>query len=174
MNRFTTFCFSAFILCGTLQAEHVRQAVAEIHPASNSGVSGRVSFVQEKEGVRVIAELNGLKPGVHGFHIHEKGDCSAPDAASAGGHFNPTNAPHAGPDDEKRHIGDLGNVVADQNGHATYERLDKMLTFEGPHSILGKSVIVHEKDDDFKTQPTGNAGSRIGCGVILPLKNTNN
>lgn len=170
MHRYNFVCLSVLLLWGSLQAENAKQAVAEIHPASNSTVSGRVVFVQEKEGIRVIADLKGLKPGVHGFHIHEKGDCSAPDATSAGAHFNPTNEPHASPDAEKRHVGDLGNITADKDGHATLERLDKVLTFEGPNSIMGKSVIVHEKEDDFTTQPTGNAGGRIGCGVILPMK----
>jgi Cu-Zn family superoxide dismutase len=170
MLRNAVVCFLSLCLFGALQAQDVKQAVAEIHPASNSGVSGRVVFIQEKDGIRVVAELNGLKPGPHGFHIHEKGDCSASDATSAGGHFNPTQEPHAAPDAEKRHVGDLGNIVADQNGHAVYERTDKVIRFDGEKSILGKSVIVHEKADDFKTQPSGDAGARIGCGVILPIK----
>lgn len=170
MLRYNFVCLTVLLLWGSLHAETSKQAVAEIHPASNSGVSGRVVFVQEQEGVRIVANFNGLKPGIHGFHIHEKGDCSAPDATSAGGHFNPTSEPHAAPDAEKRHLGDLGNITADQEGHAVYERLDNKLSLEGPNSILGKSVIVHEKEDDYQTQPTGNAGGRIGCGVILPMK----
>lgn len=170
MHRYAVVWVSSLCLLGSLQAEALKQAAADIHPASNSGVSGRVVFIQEKDGIRVVAELSGLKPGTHGFHIHEKGDCSAPDATSAGAHFNPSNEPHAAPDAEKRHVGDLGNIVADQNGHATLERVDTVIRFDGEKSILGKSVIVHEKADDFKTQPTGDAGARVGCGVILPIK----
>ena len=150
----------------SLQADGVMHASAEIHPASGSQVTGRVVFKQEEQGVRIVAELKGLKPGVHGFHIHEKGDCSAPDASSAGGHFNPKGQPHAGPDAGLRHVGDLGNLVADEKGNAAYERLDKVIQLNGPDTIIVRSVVVHADPDDFKTQPTGNAGARVGCGVI--------
>ena len=99
-------------------------------------------------------------------HIHEFGDCSAADATSAGGHFNPGKHPHAGPDMPMRHEGDLGNLTADAAGKAHYERVDKDLKLTGDDSIIGRSVIVHEKVDDLKTQPTGNAGARVACGVV--------
>jgi Cu-Zn family superoxide dismutase len=142
------------------------KAVAVLHPTKGNSVSGVVTFTKTGAGVKVVAHIEGLTPGVHAFHIHEFGDCSSPDATSAGAHFNPTGMPHAGPDSEKRHMGDLGNVTADENGVANYERVDMHLAFDGPHSIIGRSVIVHEKADDFTTQPTGGAGGRVACGVI--------
>lgn len=141
-------------------------ATATIEPASGSDVRGTVSFDGEEGGVRVRIDLIGLRPGSHGFHIHEKGDCSAPDASSAGEHFNPTEMPHGGPDAERRHAGDLGNVVADDSGKARVSRLDGQLSLEGPASIVGRAVVVHADPDDLASQPSGNAGARVGCGVI--------
>ena len=143
-----------------------KKAVAVLHATKGSEVHGTMTFTKIDGGIRVVAELEGLKPGEHGFHIHEFGDCSTPDATSAGGHFNPGGHPHAGPDAEKRHEGDLGNITADAAGKAHYERVDTQLSFDGRDSIIGRSVIVHEKVDDLKSQPTGNAGARIACGVI--------
>jgi Cu-Zn family superoxide dismutase len=115
-----------------------------------------------------VADLEGLEPGLHGFHIHEVGDCSAPDASSAGGHFNPDNTPHGTPENPpaQRHVGDLGNLEADAEGKAHYERVDQMLPLRGPNSIVGKSVIVHAQADDLSSQPSGSAGPRLACGVI--------
>jgi Cu-Zn family superoxide dismutase len=145
----------------------VTKAIAVVHPLGDSNVKGTVTFTQKGEGVEVVAEMSGLAPGEHGFHVHEFGDCSMADGKCAGGHWNPTNMPHAGPDDARRHAGDLGNIKADEEGNATYKRVDKMLSLNGPTSIVGRSVIVHANPDDFKTQdPPGNAGARIGCGVI--------
>lgn len=141
-------------------------AVASLKPTKDSNVSGTVTFTKEAAGVRVKASITGLTPGKHGFHVHEKGDCSAPDASSAGGHFNPTDMPHAGPDEPKRHAGDLGNITADESGKAEYETLDTQLSMDGPNSIVGRAVIVHVGEDDYKTQPTGDAGGRESCGVI--------
>lgn len=147
-------------------AGEVTRAVAVLHPASDSEVRGVVTFTKVEGGVRVVAHIEGLKPGLHGFHVHEFGDCTAPDAGSAGGHFNPTNKPHAGPDDAERHEGDLGNVEADANGVAHYDRVDKEVELNGAHSIVGRAVIVHADPDDLKSQPTGNAGARLACGVV--------
>jgi Cu-Zn family superoxide dismutase len=144
----------------------VTKAIAVLHPTQGSTVTGTVTFTKESAGVRVVADLTGLTPGTHGFHIHEFGDCSAPDAASAGGHFNPGHAPHAGPDADARHAGDLGNITADSAGVAHYERLDPHMSLTGPNSIIGRGVIVHEKADDLTTQPTGAAGGRVACGII--------
>jgi len=141
-------------------------ATATLAPASGSQVRGTVTFTQENDKVRVEAMISGLTPGKHGFHVHEKGDCSAPDAASAGGHFNPTGMPHAAPEDPKRHMGDLGNLEADASGNAKYSMVVSDLKLDGDHSIIGKAVIVHEKADDLKTQPSGESGSRVACGVI--------
>jgi len=147
-------------------AQEVTKAIAVLHPASNSQVMGTITFTKTGDGMKVVADVTGLTPGKHGFHIHEFGDCSAPDATSAGGHFNPTNNPHAGHDVEKRHEGDLGNIEADSSGKAHLDLTDKLMTMSGAKSIIGRSVIVHEKEDDLKTQPTGNAGGRVACGVI--------
>ncbi|HTH47294.1 MAG TPA: superoxide dismutase family protein [Candidatus Limnocylindria bacterium] len=142
-------------------------AIAVLSAASGSTVGGTVNFIAEKDGIRVVANFGGLSPGLHGFHIHEHGDCSAPDAKSAGGHFNPTGMPHAGPMDAARHMGDLGNLEADAAGNATYSRKFSDLKIRGATSILGKAVIVHAKADDLKTQPAGDAGDRVACGVIV-------
>lgn len=144
----------------------IRRAVAVLHPAGGSGVRGIVTFTSAPGGTRVEARVEGLTPGRHGFHIHEFGDCGAVDAASAGGHFNPFAKPHAGPDDPERHAGDLGNLAADAGGVASYDRIDDLIAFSGAASIIGRAVIVHSGEDDFKTQPTGNAGARLACGVI--------
>lgn len=142
------------------------KAVAVLHGTKGSSTSGIVWFESVDGGIKVTAHVSGLSPGKHGFHIHEFGDCSADNAASAGGHFNPTNMPHNAPSSEKRHVGDLGNLKADKNGNARLEYVDAMLSFSGPNSIIGRGVIVHEKEDDLKTQPTGDAGGRLACGVI--------
>ena len=143
-----------------------RTAAAQLAPTQGNSVHGMVKFTEAHGGVRVVAHLDGLTPGQHGFHVHDKGDCSAADGASAGGHFNPTGAPHGAPDDAQRHAGDLGNITADASGHAHYDRVDKNLSFDGPNSVIGKAVIVHGKADDLKGQPAGNAGPRVACGVI--------
>lgn len=130
-------------------------------------VTGTVEFKETEDGIEVVANVEGLKKGKHGFHIHENGDCSAPDAKSAGGHFNPSDHKHGAPDAEERHEGDLGNLVAGKDGKATATMTIKGVTLkDGDASIAGKGLIIHEKADDFKTQPTGNAGARVACGVI--------
>lgn len=141
-------------------------AAATLAPASGSKVMGTVTFVRDGAKTRVEAHVTGLTPGAHGFHIHEKGDCSAADASSAGGHFNPTGASHGGPEDENRHVGDLGNLDADTTGAAHYSKTLDGIVFAGDASIVGKSLIVHGGEDDFKSQPSGNAGDRVACGVI--------
>jgi len=148
-------------------AGDVTKAIAMIHPLGNSKVEGKVVFTKVDGGLKIEAELSGLTPGEHGFHVHEFGDCSMADGKCAGGHFNPDKKPHAGPDAPERHVGDFGNIKADAEGKATYERVDKLATLSGPHSIIGRAVIVHAAPDDMETQdPPGNAGARIGCGVI--------
>jgi Cu-Zn family superoxide dismutase len=144
----------------------VTKAIAVVHPLGESKVSGKVVFTQTRSGVEISAEITGLEPGEHGFHVHEFGDCSMADGTCAGGHFNPTGAPHAGPDDAKRHVGDLGNIKVSEDGKATYKRVDKLVALNGPNSVIGRSVIIHAAPDDLKTQPSGNAGARVGCGVI--------
>lgn len=163
----TLLCAALLTACGNdTTKKRGTTAVAILNPTQGSEVYGRVAFAPVDKGILVVAEVHGLTPGKHGFHIHEKGDCSAPDGSSAGGHFNPTNMPHAGPDAEKRHVGDLGNIEADENGDAFYERVDTVIKLEGENSIIGKAVIVHSGVDDLETQPTGDAGGRLACGVI--------
>lgn len=148
-------------------ADKVTYAVAVVNGLGDHRVKGKVTFTETADGVEIVGEFTGLQPGEHGFHVHEFGDCSMADGKCAGGHFNPTGMPHAGPEDAKRHIGDLGNIKADGKGNASYKFVDKMIKLNGPNSIIGRSIMVHAKPDDFKTQtPPGNAGDRIGCGTI--------
>jgi superoxide dismutase, Cu-Zn family len=147
-------------------AAPVTRAIAVMHATEGNDVSGTVTFEQTDGGVRVQANLSGLSPGAHGFHVHQWGDCSASDGESAGGHFNPTGAPHAGPEGHPRHVGDLGNIEAGDDGNASYDRVDEHLRFEGAHSVLGRALIVHADPDDLTSQPTGGAGARLACGVI--------
>lgn len=145
----------------------VKKAFAVVQAKSGSEVVGAVDFIVVDEGLRVIANIGGLAPGKHGFHIHEHGDCSAHDASTAGGHFNPFNKKHGGPNTEERHEGDLGNLEADQYGFAYYDEVIEGLKLNGEYSIIGKSVVVHEGEDDLETDPSGNSGARIGCGEII-------
>ena len=142
------------------------KAIAVVYPAKDKTVKGVITFSQTEKGVKVVAHLEGLTPGKHGFHVHEFGDCSAPDLATAGGHFNPMQMTHGGPTDIARHTGDLGNITADEKGVADLEWVDATMQLSGPHSVIGRAVIIHAKEDDLKTQPTGNAGAREACGVI--------
>lgn len=144
-----------------------KRAEAALAPASKSKVTGTTTFVEVDGGVEITATVENLKPGDHGWHVHEKGDCSAPDASSAGEHFNPENKKHGAPDAAEHHAGDFGNLTAGKDGKATKTITMMGVTLgDGPTSLVGKSVIVHAKKDDLKSQPSGNAGARIACGVI--------
>jgi Cu-Zn family superoxide dismutase len=142
------------------------KAVCTLYPTEGNNVTGTVTFTKSGEVVKIVADLEGLTPGKHGFHIHENGDCSSPDGTSAGGHFNPTSMKHGAPEDSERHAGDFGNIEADENGKAHLEMTDSQISFTGENSIIGKGIIVHAGEDDFTTQPTGDAGARVACGVI--------
>ena len=148
----------------------VTNAICVLHPTEGSETMGTVTFTKKPDGVFVKADARGLSPGKHGFHIHEFGDCSQLDGKSAGGHFNPTAKNHGGPESIERHVGDLGNLVAGEDGIAHYEWMDKMLSFSVENSIIGRAIIVHAGEDDLTTQPTGNAGARLACGVIGTAK----
>jgi Cu-Zn family superoxide dismutase len=115
-----------------------------------------------------VVEVRGLRPnGEHGFHVHEKGDCSSGDGMSAGGHFNPKGAPHGAPGGGAHHAGDMPMLKADAAGAAKLAwEADELTVTEGPASVVGRGVIVHRDPDDFKTQPTGNSGPRLACGVV--------
>jgi Cu-Zn family superoxide dismutase len=144
-----------------------KKAQVELAPASKSKVKGTASFVETADGVEITINVEGLKAGDHGWHVHEKGDCSAPDAKSAGEHFNPENKKHGAPDAADHHAGDFGNLTAGKDGKATKTFTMKGVTLgEGANSLVGKALIVHDKKDDLKTQPSGNAGARVACGVI--------
>src|SRR3954469_9848672 len=155
-----------FILSSAAFAGDVTKAIAVIHPTQGNNVIGIVTFTQTGSEVKVVADFSGLTPGKHGFHVHEFGDCSSTDGSAAGGHFNPGKHQHGAPDATDRHAGDLGNIEADASGKAHLELTDKVMKLSGNDSILGHAVIVHEKGDDLKTQPTGDAGGRLACGVI--------
>jgi len=159
--------------CAQMPSAVGPSAVVDLAPTRGSTVSGTVKFVQKftYTGVPVVvvhAEVNGLpRAGGHGLHIHERGDCSSGDGMSAGGHFNPFAGRHAHYMLPERHAGDLPMLVADDNGHAELSiELDVLTIGSGPADILGRSVIVHRDPDDYTTQPTGNAGARLACGVI--------
>lgn len=147
-------------------------ASAKMDPRSGSEVTGTVDFAKQGDKLLVKVYLAKLSPGAHAFHVHEKGDCSASDGSSAGPHFNPGHDKHGGPDVQERHIGDLGNITAKADGSVSTtlqipNRKDKPFNWE---EIVGKGLIVHAAKDDFKTQPSGNAGDRIACGVIRSAK----
>jgi superoxide dismutase, Cu-Zn family len=144
---------------------HINKAIAIITPTEGNKASGIVVFEQLEKGVKVTATLTGLS-GTHGFHVHEYGDMTLTNGKSAGGHFNPSGHKHAGPKSEESHVGDLGNVVANDAGVVQHEYIGLNLSLKGHNSILGRSVILHMNADDLKSQPTGAAGPRIGQGVI--------
>jgi len=148
------------------EGRDITKAIAVIYPTEGNEAHGIVTFTKVDTGIQIVADIEGLSPGKHGFHIHEYGDCSAPDATSAGGHFNPDNTEHGAPDDITRHVGDLGNLDAGEDGSAHYERIDSFVSFSGLHSIIGLAIVIHAGEDDFTSQPSGNAGPRVACGVI--------
>jgi Cu-Zn family superoxide dismutase len=155
---------------------HAMKATANITPAkatttqpANGQPTGTVTFTEDGGKVKVVADIKGLKPNSkHGFHIHEKGDISAPDLSSAGGHYNPGKHQHGAPATGPAvHAGDLGNIEADDKGNAHYEITVENISINGENApIVGRAVIIHAKPDDLKSQPTGDAGGRIGGGVI--------
>lgn len=146
-------------------------ARASLVSAPGASVSGDLELTSEGVAVLVRGEISGLAPGKeHGFHVHEKGECSPPDFASAGEHLNPTKDPHGGPKSAARHLGDLPNLKADENGRVVVDVSIPGATLVdkdgGPNQILGKALVVHAMPDDYKTQPAGDSGGRIACGVI--------
>lgn len=145
-------------------------ATAFIEAKSNSTVSGTVTFIENNGKVSMTAKFTGLTPGPHAIHIHENGDCSAEDGSSAGGHWNPTHEDHGAWEHNGFHKGDIGNLNADENGIATISMETDLWCIgceDETKNIIGKSIIVHKDADDLKSQPSGNAGDRVGCGVIV-------
>ncbi len=155
--------------CQTTPPPEPLKASAQLKPTKGNKAFGEATFEEEGDKlVRVVVFVQGLKPGQeHGLHIHENGDCSAPDAMSAGGHFNPQGKPHGQPGSAEHHAGDLPALKADKSGRANIHADVSIITLKpGPTSIIGRAVVVHADPDDYKTQPTGNSGARIACGVI--------
>jgi superoxide dismutase, Cu-Zn family len=160
--------------CGVMSGMHgghsdSARAVATLEPTKGNSTAGTVSFTQRGNKVAVNARVTGLKPNIeHGFHVHEKGDCSSGDGMSTGGHFNPGGKAHGhGGTAPEHHAGDMPNLKADQNGNATANfELTTISVGSGAADIVGKGLIVHRDPDDYKTQPTGNAGPRLACAVI--------
>ncbi len=147
------------------EAPSVTKALAQLIPTKGSSVKGTVTFTKAARGLHVHAEISGLTPGEHGFHVHEYGVWSE-NGMSTGGHFNPTMEQHAGPHSKNRHVGDMGNITANSNGNATIDLDDAQMSFHGANSILGRGLVVHEKADDLKSPPAGNAGARLAVGII--------
>ena len=151
-----------------MSSDSPKEAVATINPTSGNEVTGTAVFTQSGDTVMLSIEIQNASPGEHGVHIHENGDCSAPDATSAGGHWNPTNVAHGKWGEGEFHLGDIGNIEVAEDGTGSIE-LTTDLWEIGTGSIfdvVGKGIIVHADADDFTSQPSGNAGARIGCGVI--------
>ena len=146
-----------------MEGPEYTHAVAILNATDGYEATGTVYFSKVDEGVRVTAEIAGLSEGNKGFHIHQYGDCTAANGTSAGGHFNPDEMDHAGPTDAMRHMGDMGNIVADYDGMATIDYVDATINI---NMILGRGVIVHNGEDDLTSQPSGAAGPRVACGVI--------
>jgi len=141
-------------------------AMASLDSTSGSTAKGTVHFQNAgEEGVEVIADLTGVPPGTHGFHVHEKGDCGN-NAANAGGHFNPGSAPHGAPDAVSHHAGDFGNVTADEKGEVHARFTTHWISVNsGTNAVVGHAIVLHGNADDLVSQPAGNAGPRIACGV---------
>ena len=156
-----------------MATHQAREAVVNLAPASGSLVSGRLVLAPMGDGLHLRGEVGGLMPGSrHGFHIHEKGDCSAADASSAGGHFNPGAQAHGRAGQGAHHAGDTDNLVADASGVARVDAHVRGVTLGGAaaNDIAGRAFIIHAAADDYSTQPTGNAGARVACGVIRVVR----
>ncbi len=150
-----------------------QQAIANLASASGSLVSGTLTLMPMGDGVHMTGEVGGLSPGSsHGFHIHEKGDCSATDGSSAGGHFNPTAQPHGRAMQGAHHAGDSDNIVADGKGVARVNAhvMGVSLGGRGANDIAGRAIVVHAAPDDYSSQPSGDAGARVACAVIKVVR----
>lgn len=184
-QRPTLLAATALLLAGCAQLNpHDPSAVAVLAPIRGSGITGSAHFVQYDHSVGVVGEVRGLPPNSeHGFHIHERGDCSSSDGKSAGAHYNPDAMPHGRFNMVIRHAGDLPSLRADANGVATFRFESKdlhigtrstdfvsraMAVSADPGDIVGRALIVDRDPDDYMTQPMGNSGPPVACGVIVP------
>ena len=161
-----------FVSCISNQKKESFQepsAICQINPANGTSVHGEVEFFQKNNKVIINVEVEGLSYGLHAIHIHEFGDCSSFDAKSAGGHWNPNNKKHGEWGSESHHKGDIANLFADSSGNSSLKFETDLWCLgckDESYNILGKSIIIHQGLDDFHSQPSGNAGKRIGCGII--------
>jgi len=186
--RYLEFNFAAIpsvVVCGLVLSSGMAGAQAADPEASEAGAvavvtfqategfetGGKLILAPAENGIELRGKITGLSPGSHGFHIHENGACSGAGAQGAGGHFAPDGNPHGSPDSppSRHHAGDLGNIVADQSGEAVVAISDAEIGVVGPDSVLGRSIIVHAREDDLTSQPAGAAGPRVACGVIVAL-----
>lgn len=162
-------CISFLQSCGHTQENLGKTVTVGLEPKSGTDTDGVVTLVQTEAGVQIKGRVTGLEPNSqHGMHVHEIGDCDAEDATSAGGHYAPGANPHGSPYERNHHLGDLGNITADTDGVATFTLLvDKANIYEDQkNSFLNRALIIHKDRDDLKSQPSGDSGIRIACGVI--------
>jgi len=169
MKRLTLITLVTLAALACAHTKTGPMATATLSPTTGQTAKGTVQFTETADGVQVTVDLTNVPPGVHGFHIHEGASC-ADDAKAAGGHFNPNNMPHAAPTDVSHHAGDFGNVTADDKGevHTTF-MTHSVTVAAGPNSAVGHAVVLHANPDDLTTQPSGNAGARIACGVVTAM-----
>ena len=172
-NILFLFVISTFLLTSCKNMEDnkkevpsIDKAVAVLQPINGSNVSGVVYFKEEGGTVEVVADVKGLAPGEHGFHIHTYGDLREKDGSLTDGHYNPTNTKHGGPTTEERHVGDLGNIHALDDSTAQFDQDRFAFTINGVNAILGRAVVIHAGKDDFTSQPSGNSGTKIAVGII--------
>ncbi len=168
MKSHLTLLASTLVLTACASMSSGPRAVAQLQSTTGNTATGTVSFAKSGDKVLVKGEVRGLKPNAeHGFHVHEKGDCSSGDGLSAGGHFNPDGKPHGNHADMAHHAGDLPSLKADASGVAKFSfESTSIAVGSGPSDVTGRGLIVHRDPDDYKTQPTGNAGPRLACAVI--------
>jgi|SRR6185295_1857125 len=167
MKTLVLLAVSILLLASCASMSSGPTAMATLSSTSGSTAAGTVKLVQMKDGsVEVTADLTGVPEGVHGFHIHDKGDCGD-NGNAAGGHYNPGGTPHGAPTVDPHHAGDFGNVTADAQGRVHTQFTTRSVTVAaGASSAVGHAVILHGNPDDLTTQPSGNAGPRIACGVV--------
>jgi Cu-Zn family superoxide dismutase len=146
-------------------------AEAILHARAPRSLEGTARFSETPDGIRIAVSIENATPGSHGIHVHSIGDCSAPDFATAGGHFAPEGHPHGGPDAARHHAGDLGNIDVEASGRGSLTLTTDALTLKrGGHSVLDRAVVIHAKPDDLASQPSGNSGERIACGVVRAVE----
>ena len=172
-NLFTFLAFTLLLSCTKTErievvkefdGPQIEKAIAVISPIGENSISGTVHFDKTETGTKITADITGLSEGEHGFHIHQFGDCSAPDGTSAGGHFDPDDMQHNSRDAEKRHVGDMGNLVSEgEEFTTTLSYTDNNIFLE---EVIGRGIIIHAGQDDLTSQPSGDAAARIACGVI--------